>query len=75
MFSYLYSISVSSDFNITQVSVFMGSNKSATEFTVPVDGSVLFVIDQLNYPESYGAKTISVDLRSEERRVGKECVR
>jgi len=42
----------------------MGSNKSAAEFTVPVDGSVLFVIDQLNYPESYGAKTISVDLSS-----------
>jgi hypothetical protein len=61
-FSCVYSISVSGDINETQVSVFTWDNM--TTGTVPVDGSVLFVIDQLNYPESECAKTISVDLSS-----------
>ena len=50
---------------MTQVSVFVGKNKSS-EFTVPVDGSVLFVIDQLDYPISHGEaiSTVSMDLSS-----------
>ena len=50
---------------MTKVSISVCSNKSS-EFTVPVDGSVLFVIDQLNYPESHSeaSETISVDLSS-----------
>ena len=73
MFSYVYSISASENTNITQVSVFMkGINNSATENT-PVDGSVFFVIDQLNFPESFNSSisvqslelsTQSVDLSS-----------
>ena len=44
----------------------MGFNTSATKFTVPVDGSVIFVIDQLSYPESAVpiSYTRSVDLSS-----------
>jgi hypothetical protein len=41
----------------------MCHNKSS-EFSVPVVGSVLFVIDQLEYPESQLSETISVDLSS-----------
>jgi len=66
MFSYIYSISVSSNLNVTRVSVFLCNNATATEFIAPVDGSVLFVVDQLNYPPSHSADyhTISVDLSS-----------
>jgi len=66
MFSYVYLISVSSNLNVTQVSVFLCNNASATEFIAPVDGSVLFVVDQLNYPLSHSVDyhTISVDLSS-----------
>jgi hypothetical protein len=51
--------------NMTQVSVLMGNNKSS-EFIIPVDGSILFTIDQLNYPESWspGFLTLPVDLSS-----------
>ena len=63
MFSCVYSISVSSPINKTKASVFMLNNKSS-EFTVPVDGSVLFVIDQLDYPDSRVAETLPVDLSS-----------
>jgi hypothetical protein len=64
MFSSIYSISVSSNGN-TQLSTFTLCNKSATEFPVPVDGSVLFAIDQLNLPEPHGyPDTMSVDLSS-----------
>ena len=48
MYSCIYSISVSG-FNAT-ISVFVCDNRSS-ELTVPVDGSVLFVLDQI---ESYG---------------------
>ena len=48
---------------MTGVSVSMCNNKSS-EFTVPVDGSVLFVIDQLNYPDTNELNTFSVDLSS-----------
>jgi hypothetical protein len=67
MLSCVYSISVSSDANRTQVSSHPGFNTSTTEFTTPVDGSILFVIDQLSYPESadHGfSYTFSVDLSS-----------
>jgi hypothetical protein len=67
MVSCVYLISVSSHgdiVNITDISAFVPNNKSATEFTVPVDGSVLFVIDQLNFPESDTFQTIYVDLSS-----------
>ena len=50
-FSYVYSISVSAPAT-SMVSVILGSNLSS-EFPTPLDGSVLFVIDQLNsYNES-----------------------
>ena len=39
-------------------------NNKSSEFTVPVDGSVLFVIDQLDYPDSRVAETLPVDLSS-----------
>ena len=55
--------SVSSPANMTRVSVYVCDNTSS-EFTVPVDGSVLFVIDQLDYPESQLADSISMDLSS-----------
>jgi hypothetical protein len=50
---------------MTQVSVFVAKNRSS-EFTVPVDGSVLFVIDQLDYPESHSEAiaTTYMDLSS-----------
>ena len=66
MFSWVYLISVtSSDYiNTTRVSFFEFRNASATEFTVPVDGSVLFVIDQLDFPGSSSALTTSLDLSS-----------
>jgi hypothetical protein len=54
--------------NTTQVLWFACDNTSATELTVSVDGSVLFVIDQLDYP--FGPnfpsewQTLSVDLSS-----------
>ena len=66
MFSYVYSISVSRPENITQISALNLYNTSSTEFTVPVDGSVLFAIDQLGYPPSkvLGRNTLSVDLSS-----------
>ena len=50
---------------MTKISVFVCDNKSS-EFTVPVDGSVLFVIDQLNYPKSHSDtfETFYVDLSS-----------
>jgi hypothetical protein len=68
-FSYVYSISVSgsadSNIDITRVSTFECHNESATtDFAVPVDGSILFVIDQLQSPESLSAKTFPVDLSS-----------
>ena len=48
----------------TQVFIFKGYNKNnPTEF-IPVDGSVIFVIDQLIFPESSTALTRSVDLSS-----------
>jgi hypothetical protein len=52
--------------NITQISAFSCYNTSGLEPTVPVDGSMLFAIDQLGYPqsESFGYDTISVDLSS-----------
>jgi hypothetical protein len=64
--SYAYLISVSSDAkSIAHVSVFQGYNTSATEFYIPVDGSILFVIDQFYDPESpiYNPN-IPVDLTS-----------
>jgi hypothetical protein len=66
VFSCVYSISVSSPVNTTKVSVIMCSNTSAPEFTVPVDGSVLLMIDQLNYPDSQSQiiRTMSVDFSS-----------
>ena len=65
MFLCVDSTSVSSNGNITQVSIVVCYNKSATEFPIPVDGSVLFVIDQLNYPDPYlPVYTTSVDLSS-----------
>jgi hypothetical protein len=65
MFSYIYSISVSSDLNRTQVSFTWGQNTSATEFTILVDGSVIFVIDQLGYSKSQVEEFYnSVDLSS-----------
>jgi hypothetical protein len=67
MFSYVYLIPVSNSggANITKVSVFMPYNKSTGEFTVPVDGSMLFVIDQLSHPPSHGVfHTMSLDLSS-----------
>ena len=69
MFRCVDSISVSSHIgiNTTRTSVVPCDNTSATEFTVPVDGSVLVVIDQLDYPKSdshSGFNTISVDLSS-----------
>jgi hypothetical protein len=63
MFSCAYSISVSKDGNITQVSAFVPYNTS-TQIFVTVDGSVLFVMDQLNYPTSQKAYSVSVDLSS-----------
>ena len=67
MFSnlFVYSISVSKQVNMTKVSVFVCHNISS-DFAVPVDGSVLFVIDQLEYAKSYSeySSTISVDLSS-----------
>ena len=38
---------------MTQISWFVCDNASTTEFSVPVDGSALLIIDQLNLPESY----------------------
>ena len=53
MFSYVYSISASKNGNITQVSVLVGNNNSATDYNpVDVHGSVIFVIDQVNFPTS-----------------------
>jgi hypothetical protein len=64
MFSHVYSISVSGTLNVTRVSIPLGA--SATGFTVPADGSVLFVIDQLNHPNANlsFAGTMNVDLSS-----------
>jgi hypothetical protein len=48
MFSCVYSISGSSPINNTQASVIQGYNTSATGTPLLADGSVLFVIDQLD---------------------------
>ena len=69
MFSGIYSISVSESGDISglaevvtgTVLTFVGENRSS-EFVVPLDGSVLFVIDQLE-PFTYGP-TIPVNLSS-----------
>ena len=47
-------------------SAFVCDYKNGTEFTVPVDGSLLFVMDQVDYqgPESYDAHKMTVDLSS-----------
>ena len=65
MFSCINSISVTNPVNMTKVSVHECRNISS-DFTFPVDGSVLFVIDQFEYAESYSeySSTISVDLSS-----------
>jgi hypothetical protein len=42
----------------------MLQNKSATESTFPVDGSTLFLIDQLTFLESDGVYTTSMDVSS-----------
>ena len=66
MFSSAYLISVSKDGNITQVSALVPYtyNTSAQQFGVPADGSALFVLNQLNYPGSNKAYSVSVDLSS-----------
>ena len=69
MFSFVYSILVSVSGDISGISgavtgtvlAFVCENRSS-EFTVPLDGSVLFVIDQLE-PFNYG-QTTPVDLSS-----------
>ena len=48
---------------MTKVSAFMCHNKSS-ESTLTVDGSVLFVIDQQDYPESQNLETLPVDVSS-----------
>ena len=63
--SCVYSNSVSNPVNMTKISVFVCHNISSG-FTVPVDGSVLFVIDQFDYAKSYSeySSTITMDLSS-----------
>jgi len=50
MFSCVYSISVSTQFNSTQVSTFLVYNPGFSPPTITVDGSMLFVIDQHGSP-------------------------
>ena len=61
----VYSISVSGPSNMTKISVFPCFNKSS-EFAFPIDGSVLFIIDQLGYPNPDSLPRVleSVDINS-----------
>ena len=64
--SYAYSISVSSDAkNVAQILVVRGHNTSDTKFQIPVDGSILFVLDQLFDPNSIASlHSVAVNLTS-----------
>ena len=62
MFSGVHSISVSSPINKTQIRWQECTNASDTEYPILVDGSVLFVIDQLNHNITSPAVTAYVNL-------------